>query len=153
VHAIGGLAVVAGHTQIMRQGRRIDALAAVADSVIAQGDWWITNAADVATWWLARAGTTVTFDDRPYATGAAQEWVSDVVVTAPADRPVEDLWVDVVVPDAPHGLVPVVDGRSVDFQVTDWGMRVPVGYLVDGETRRITFVVLEDDEADDAAAN
>jgi len=152
VRAIGGLAVVAGHTQILREGRRIDALASVADSVVAQGDWWITNAADVATWWLARDGTTVTFDALPYATGAAQQWVSDIVVTAPADRPVEDLWVDVVVPDAPMGLVPVVDGRSVDFQRTDWGVRVPVGYLVDGETRRITFVVL-DDEADADAAN
>jgi peptidoglycan/xylan/chitin deacetylase (PgdA/CDA1 family) len=148
VRAIGGLAVVAGHTQILRPGRRIDALAAVADSVVAQGDWWITNASDIATWWAARAETRIDFDTRPDATGAAQQWVSDIVVTAPARRPIEDLWVDVVIPEVPEGLVPVVDGRSVDFQATEWGMRVPVGYMVDGESRRIAFVVLEDEDAD-----
>jgi peptidoglycan/xylan/chitin deacetylase (PgdA/CDA1 family) len=148
VRAIGGLAVVAGHTQIMREGSRIQALAMVADSAIAQGDWWITNASDVADWWLARAATTVAFDARPDATGAAQEWVSDIVVTAPQSGAAESLWIDVVIPSVPEGLVPTVDGRSVGFQSTDWGLRVPVGYITDGETRRIAFVVLDAQEED-----
>jgi hypothetical protein len=32
-------------------------------------------------------------------------------------------------------------------------MRVPVGYLVDGETRRITFLVVEDESTDVGAAD
>ncbi len=146
MRAIGGLAVVASHTQIMREGPRLDALASVADSALAQGDWWITNGAHIAAWWSARAETTVAFDPPGDLSAGDRDGVSDIVVTAPADRAAEDLWVDVVLPDAPEGLVPLVDGRSVDFQATDWGVRVPVGYLADGETRRITFLVIEDED-------
>lgn len=152
VRAIGGLAVIAGHTQIMREGSRIDALTAVADTALAQGDWWITNGADIAEWWAARAETSVAFDPGAGDGASAESGVSDIVVAAPLNRTVGGLWVDVVLPEGREGLVPLVDGRPVDHQSTDWGMRVPVGYMQDGESRRITFLVLEDDagDADDA---
>ena len=140
MRAIGGLAVVAGHTQIIREGPRIDALGVVADSAAAQGDWWIARASDVAAWWTARAETTLEFEASPGP-------VADIVVTAPPDRGIEDLWTDIVLPSAPEGLIPLVAGRPVDFQRTVWGMRVPVGDLSAGEARRIAFVVLEDEDA------
>lgn len=138
MRAIGGLAIVAGHTQIMREGARIAALGAVADSALAQGDWWIVRASDVADWWTARATTTLSYDG------------SDLVVAAPGDRDVPDLWVDVVVPAAPAGLVPLVNGRTVDFEATDWGMRVRVGLLPAGAERRVSLLVVEDEAAQPA---
>jgi peptidoglycan/xylan/chitin deacetylase (PgdA/CDA1 family) len=147
MRAIGGLAIVAGHTQIMRDGSRIEALGTVADSALAQGDWWIARASDVADWWIARGATTVRFE--PTSEGSSPAPVADIVVTAPLDRGVENLWIDVVIPSPPDGLIPLVEGRSVDYEQTDWGMRVPVGDLSAGATRRITYLVLED--GDDAA--
>lgn len=61
LRAIGGLAVVAGHTQIMDSGRRLNAYRVVADSARADGDWWITRADSVARWWRARSLTDLTF--------------------------------------------------------------------------------------------
>jgi hypothetical protein len=112
----------------------------VADSVTAQGDWWIASAADVARWWVGRGTTSVTFD--PVGAGT----ISGIQVIAPPNQGVEDLWLDVVIPSAPGGLVPLVGGRPVDFAATPWGMRVPVGDLSEGEERTISFVVLEADE-------
>jgi peptidoglycan/xylan/chitin deacetylase (PgdA/CDA1 family) len=152
MRAIGGLAVVAGHTQIIREGPRIDALRTVADSALAQGDWWIARASDVAAWWAARAGTTVDFEPATNDTGESQSPVSDVVVTAPFDRGVDDLWIDIVLPSVPEAMIPLVAGRSVDFERTEWGMRIPVGSLAAGDERRITFLVLEDEDGDAAPA-
>ena len=146
MRAIGGLAVIAGHTQIMREGPRIEALGTVADSVVAAGDWWIVRASDVASWWLTRAGTTVAFDPPSLEEAASGLPASDLVVSAPSDREVEDLWIDVVLPGAPETTVPLVGGRSVAFEATEWGMRIPVGTLGAGEERRITFLVLEDED-------
>jgi hypothetical protein len=151
MRAIGGLAVVAGHTQIIREGARIEALGAVADSARAQGDWWIARASDIAAWWTARAGTGVEFEAAPGA--ASQASVPDILVTAPADRVVEDLWIDVTLPSAPVGTIPLVEGRSVAFEATDWGMRIPIGNLTAGERRRVTFLVLEDEEANAAPSS
>lgn len=152
IRAIGGLAIVAGHTQIMREGPRIEALAALVDSALAEGDWWITHGSDVADWWAARAATTLAFDDVADEAGATDGSVSDLVVTAPADRGISGLWVDVVLPEAPPGLIPVVDGRSVGFESTDWGMRVPVGDLEGGASRRIGFLVLDEGSGGPAPA-
>jgi len=146
MRAIGGLAVIAGHTQIMREGPRVEALASVADAAVSSGDWWIAGAADVASWWLARWETTVAFEPASLEAGTPGQSVApDVVVTAPAGDGITDLWIDLVLPDAPEGTVPLVGGRPVEFEATEWGMRVPVGPLDAGETRRITFLVLEDE--------
>lgn len=144
IRAIGGLAIVAGHTQIMREGPRVEALAAIADTVIAEGDWWIARGSDVAAWWAARTRTTVRFEPTTDEAGPAGPYASGLVVTAPQDRDIAGLWIDVVLPETTDGLTPVVAGRPVDFQATDWGMRVPVGDLAAGESRPITFLVVQE---------
>jgi peptidoglycan/xylan/chitin deacetylase (PgdA/CDA1 family) len=145
MHAIGGLAIVAGHTQIMRPGARLEAIGAVADSVRVQGDWWIARADEVAEWWLARAGTRLTFvprdDPRPLGDGFAPARVSDILIEAPPDRAVDGLWVDIALPRGSASMLPIVDGRSVDFASTEWGIRVPIPALAPGGTARISLFV------------
>lgn len=144
MRAIGGLAVLAGHTQIMRDGPRVGAMAMVADSALAQGDWWIAPATDVADWWRVRSATTLRFDMERDEAASIAGVVPDILVRVPEDGGIRDLWVDVVLPVAPDGLAPLVDGRSVAFDATAWGMRVPVGDVSSGGIRRVTFMVLED---------
>jgi peptidoglycan/xylan/chitin deacetylase (PgdA/CDA1 family) len=152
LRAIGGLAIVAGHTQIMDSGRRLNAYRTVADSARAEGDWWITRADSVATWWRARSSTDLTFV--PTNVSAVRDGdvrmepagISDILVLAPPRGGLQDLWVDLVLPVVEEGLMPLVDGRSVDFATTDWGIRVPVGTLGAGETRRISLVIVAGDD-------
>jgi peptidoglycan/xylan/chitin deacetylase (PgdA/CDA1 family) len=145
MHAIGGLAVVAGHTQIMRPGPRPAALGAVLDSADAQGDWWITTGSAVADWWAARSEVRLTFVARDPSAGSGDGLepasVSDVLVEAPLGRPIEGLWVDLFLPSGTASMLPLVDGRSVDFSSTEWGMRVPVPALAPGASVRISLVV------------
>ncbi len=147
LHAIGGLAVVAGHTQIMRPGGRVDALGAVLDAALAEDAWWITPATAVADWWSTREGVRLGFvpaqpvEGRPGLTTGS---VGDLLVEAHPTRDLAGLWVDVVLPDATEGLVPLLDGEPVAFTPTSWGMRVPVGILPAGGSRRISFVIVAD---------
>jgi peptidoglycan/xylan/chitin deacetylase (PgdA/CDA1 family) len=150
LHAIGGLAVVAGHTQIMESARRLDAFRLVADTARAQNGWWIARGAEVAQWWLGRADVSLEFaPPLPLPRGATitPSGVSDLLVRGAPIASLADAWVDVVLPIAPAGLVPLVDGRAVDFEATSWGIRVPLGTLEEGEERRISFVVHRDDPA------
>jgi peptidoglycan/xylan/chitin deacetylase (PgdA/CDA1 family) len=144
LHAIGGLGIVVSHTQIMRSGPRLAVLGAVADSVLAQGDWWIARGEEVAEWWMARAESRISFVERdgspPAGTQLEDAPIADVVVAAPADRGIEGLWLDLVLPKGPASLLPLVDGRSVDFSETGWGMRVPVPPLPPGGTARVSLV-------------
>ena len=141
-HAIGGLAVVAAHTQIMRPGARIDALASVLDSALHAGDWWIAAGGAVAEWWSTRDDVLVGFaargDGARSPTGALL--VEELWVEAPGHRVVVDLWLDIVLPAAPAGTFPLVDGVPVGFTETDWGMRVPVGDIPAGSQRRVSLV-------------
>jgi peptidoglycan/xylan/chitin deacetylase (PgdA/CDA1 family) len=133
LRALGGLAVVASHTQIIGEGRRLDAIRDVAEKVRTQGDWWIATASDVAAWWEARAAATVTI-------GPAEAPGLDILVEAPSDEALSGLWIDVVIPDpGPDGLIPLVNGYPVSFATTDWGIRVSVGELAAGEVRLISL--------------
>jgi peptidoglycan/xylan/chitin deacetylase (PgdA/CDA1 family) len=144
VHAIGGLAIVAGHTQIMRPGARPAAVAAVVDSARAQGEWWIARGAEVADWWLARSGTRVAFVAPESSAYLGDELdpapVPDVLVEAPAERGIAGLWIDLVLPRTSASMRPLVNTGSVAFETTDWGMRVPVPSLDPGGSARISFV-------------
>lgn len=144
MHAIGGLAVVVGHTQIMRPGPRPAALAAVVDSARTQGDWWMARGQEVADWWLARAGTRVTLVPQAAAAFLGDELepapAPDVLVEAPPGRSIEGLWIDLVLPRASSATRPLVNGSAVDFEATEWGMRVPVPRLAAGDTARISLV-------------
>jgi peptidoglycan/xylan/chitin deacetylase (PgdA/CDA1 family) len=127
MRAIGGLAVVAGHTQIISSESRIDALLSLGDTARAQGDWWITRADAVAQWWVNRSKVELEWRD-----GA-------ILVTMASGAEVDGLWIDVV-HEMPDNTIPLVDDRSVDFLDEEWGMRVRVGSVGAGEVRQITFV-------------
>lgn len=145
LRAIGGLAVIAAHTQIMRPGARTEALGSVVDSAREDGDWWIAPGGAVAEWWLAREGVRLSFVPAEEVGRLADPRVGvpALLVEAPADRDVAGLWVDLVLPSAPRELSPLVDGASVGFVATEWGMRVPVGDLPAGSVRRVSLVLLE----------
>jgi peptidoglycan/xylan/chitin deacetylase (PgdA/CDA1 family) len=160
IRAVGGLAVVATHTQIMGVGGRLDAVAAVIDTARAQGDWWIAPGEDVAGWWKARSEVRVTVLElrSPPGAGDSAKQGRDapghagmsaaprrlrVLVEAPADAPVADLWVDIVLPEDPAGFGPLVDGEPVRYAGTPWGIRVPVGDLGAGERRVVSLIPVE----------
>jgi peptidoglycan/xylan/chitin deacetylase (PgdA/CDA1 family) len=160
LRALGGLAVVASHTQILEAGSRLNAIRDVAERVRAQGDWWVAEGNQVATWWEGRGAVKLSLDEAGPTTPEAeapggdstpenQPSVSpaapampglDLLVEAPLDRPISGLWVDVVIPDpGPRGLIPLVSGNPVSFATTEWGLRISVGDLAEGETRLISL--------------
>jgi peptidoglycan/xylan/chitin deacetylase (PgdA/CDA1 family) len=141
IRAIGGLAVIAGHTQIMVQGPRLDAVRAVADTARAQGDWWIARADHVADWWIARSGVELAWvpAEPPTRDGLRLAGTWDLLVTTSSETEIQDLWIDVVLPAMTDEVVPLVDGVSVDFLEESWGVRVRVGTLGPREARRITL--------------
>jgi len=159
MRAIGGLAVVAGHTQIIAPGPRLEAVRAVADSVRAQGGWWMAEAREVADWWLDRssvrlgwAATAVTAPDAQAAEPAVEPAMEeDLLVSFMPGKDVgdvgsriEELWVEVVAPELPEAAIPLVDGTSVDFIEERWGMRVRIGTIPAGVERRVSFVIVGD---------
>ena len=135
MRAIGGLAVVAGHTQILSSGPRLEAVRAVADSARARGDWWLARADEVAAWWLARSGLELRWEEPAGPTGTSR--ISELVVSA--TLPVDGLWLDVVAPGLADA-IPTVDGVSVEHVATEWGVRVHVGSVSEGEARRLAFI-------------
>jgi hypothetical protein len=60
---------------------------------------------------------------------------------APEGRPISGLWIDVVLPLGSTETIALVNMRSVAFEVTGWGLRVPLPQLIAGDTARISFVV------------
>lgn len=146
MRAIGGLAVIAGHTQIMSRGTRLDAFRVVADSARSQNDWWITRADHVADWWSARGEVRLSWSEPavlPALDGIGVSGLPDLLVHGPSAE-MRGLWIDVVMPESDR-LVPLVDGETVEYNTTDWGLQVPVGILRPGEPRRIVFVRVEDE--------
>jgi len=71
LRAIGGLAAVVSHTQILERPRRVETLQAVADHARRQRDWWIVSGRDAARWWRARSAVTVRFDGPVGTSGPA----------------------------------------------------------------------------------
>jgi peptidoglycan/xylan/chitin deacetylase (PgdA/CDA1 family) len=169
IRSVGGLAVVTVHTQIVGTGSRLEAIRAVGDTARAQGDWWVARAEEVAEWWEERASVRVSFvqpeeaetnrgsdsaDGRmiveargglpvdssllPAVSGEA----SEILVEAPKNTSIEGLWVDVLFPKGMGSLTPFIGGLPVSYSETEVGIRVPVGRLEAGETRRITFLDL-----------
>ncbi|MDA0327668.1 MAG: polysaccharide deacetylase family protein [Gemmatimonadetes bacterium] len=146
MRAIGGLAVVAGHTQIIVRGPRLDAIRTVADTVRAQGDWWLARADEVATWWLARSAVELTWvvaEAPPSGRNMRPSGPEDLLVSLASGAGLEDFWVDIVAPKLGPNVIPLVDGISVVFVETGWGMRVRVGSLSVGEVRRISLVSVD----------
>jgi peptidoglycan/xylan/chitin deacetylase (PgdA/CDA1 family) len=156
MRAIGGLAVVAGHTQIIVSGPRLDAIRTVADTVRAQGDWWIARADEVADWWLARANVSVRWTESgpvPGGRGMSASGLDDLLVSTTSGSDLTGLWIDVVVPELSDGMIPLVDGASVDFAETDWGIQIRVGQVRSGEVHRISLVTLDETDGEVAAGD
>lgn len=166
IRAIGGVAAVVGHTQIIEPGPRLEALRTVADSVRAQGGWWIAEGRQIARWWLDRSRVALEWVpaegeavEGEAADGEAAEdllvWLrseaeveagagsdADAGSDVDAGAAIEGLWIDVVAAELAGVSMPLVDGVSVDFIEEPWGMRVAVGTVRAGEVRRISFVKL-----------
>jgi peptidoglycan/xylan/chitin deacetylase (PgdA/CDA1 family) len=166
LRSLGGFAAITVHTQIMGTGARLDALRVVADTAQAQGDWWIAQAGDVASWWRQRGAVTLQFTDAGSAgeetaegttvpTGGAgqapvipQPQGMTLLARAPAREGIQGLWVDILLPEGVGDLKPLVDGIPVSFNTTDFGIRVPVGNLEAGESRRIELRPFPEEEAE-----
>ena len=144
LRAIGGLAIVAGHTQIIVDGPRLDAVRTIADTVRAQGGWWLAQADEAADWWLNRSAVEVRWTDASMDPGPGFEATDlpDLTVSISTGSAVDDLWVDVVLPTEDERILPTVDGVSVEYVDESWGMRVRVGSLIGGDLHRISFVTV-----------
>ena len=160
LRSIGGLAVVATHTQILGTGRRLDAIRAVANTARSQEDWWIAEAREVAAWWGQKAHVRLSLTE-PATTGTEADPLAlqddeearqgagvppmplggaEILVEAPADSGIRGLWVEIILPEgAGSDVTPKVGGIPVSFTATDFGIRIPVGDLEAGERERITF--------------
>jgi hypothetical protein len=160
LRSIGGLAVVATHTQIVGTDRRLEAIRTVLDTAQAEGDWWIARAGAIADWWTRRAAvriealppTTSTVPSEP--TGVQDEVVAptdstsavllprgpEFRVSIPASNSgLSGLWIDIVLPSGEDPSVALVDGEPVSFVVTRWGVRVPIDSLAPGTHRRVAL--------------
>jgi len=164
LRALGGVAVVAVHTQIIGTGRRLDAVRDVADRAMEEGGWWIGTGKEVAEWWRARSEIQVTGsapeiahsagspepDSEPAGLTAASvdsagpdpspDPILELQVTGPEDRALDGVWIDVVLPKGPEGAIPVVDGVPVSYTRTEWGVRVPLGALASGVAKVLSIV-------------
>lgn len=150
MRAIGGLAVVAGHTQIIVTGPRLDAFRTVAESLRGQGGWWMAEGHEIAEWWLARSLVELQWTEPPALReapfGMLPVEMYDLVVEAGGEIGVDELWLDVVLPEMPTGAMPLVDGVYVDHSIEPWGMRVAMGTLAPGARAVVRFAVPDPDE-------
>jgi len=147
VRSMGGLAVVASHTQIIGSvDSRLSAIRRVIQTANGEGDWWIAAAGDVARWWRSRATLSVTMvrsgPDGPLAAveDADAPPGFQVVVQASGNSPLTGVWIDLVLPRGAEGLGPLVDDEPVPYLGTPWGLRVPVGDLDPGARRVISLI-------------
>ncbi|NIR35710.1 MAG: hypothetical protein GWN73_07075, partial [Actinobacteria bacterium] len=124
----------------MRNSARVDVFRTVAEAARADGDWWMARAGGVAEWWRARSQVRIAFDgEAPAEDGSAAPGLPDIVIRAGAAR-LDGLWLDVVLPGGSEGVTPWVGGRTVAFQATDWGVRIPVGALEPGAETRLSLL-------------
>jgi peptidoglycan/xylan/chitin deacetylase (PgdA/CDA1 family) len=136
LRALGGLAVLSAHTQMLDSPTRREALARTAAAARAQGDWWLASGGQIAHWWRGRGLARV----RPLPPGAegipeGATWAFEVE----APEGLSGAWLDLVVP-VEADRVPVRDGEPVAYETTPWGLRVPLGPLAAGERRSVALV-------------
>lgn len=149
LRALGGVAVLAGHTQILGVPARLDAVGEVLDTLRAQGDWWAAEAGEVAEWWRARDGVRLAWvepdgDAPPLGQGVYPSGLPELVASVPeGGEPLEGLWVELILPGGTAELVPWVDGQPSDFAAATAGIRVPLGVLAPGVERRLQLVRVE----------
>jgi hypothetical protein len=69
--------------------------------------------------------------------------IPDVIVSTFSETRRDDVWIDISAPQMSQAAIPFVDGVSVEFALEDWGMRLRVGMVEAGVTRRISFAIVE----------
>lgn len=139
MRAIGGLAAVVGHTQIITAGPRLEAFRSVARAARAEGGWWVAEARDVAAWWLLRSQLGLEWRDASGSPppGMDQTLGQELTLTGPVDAAIDGVWIDIVLPEDVG--IPLVDGVPVDHIVEDWGMRVAIGSMEPLATRIVSW--------------
>jgi peptidoglycan/xylan/chitin deacetylase (PgdA/CDA1 family) len=133
VRSLGGLAVVSLRSQVGGDPGRVKVIGEVIDSARAAGDWWIASGRDIASWWSARRSSSLRF----------LETVGDeiaVEVAAPANAPLSDAWLHVLLPRNSAALVPYVERRAVAYAETPLGLRVALPDVAPGEQVVVTLV-------------
>ncbi|HSG48500.1 MAG TPA: polysaccharide deacetylase family protein [Longimicrobiales bacterium] len=149
LRALGGVAVMAGHTQILGVPARLAAVREVLDTVQAQGDWWVTTGGEMAEWWQARDGVRLSWvepdpDAPPLGQGVSPGGLHDLVAAVPQDgAPLRGVWVELILPGGTEGLIPWVDGQPSDFAAAQAGIRIPLGEMAPGVERRVQLVRVE----------
>ena len=63
----------------------------------------------------------------------------DLLVEAQGEAVPAGVWIDVVLPGGSGGMTPSVDGIPVAYTRTEWGVRIPIGDLLPGESQVISF--------------
>jgi peptidoglycan/xylan/chitin deacetylase (PgdA/CDA1 family) len=147
VHALGGVAVLATHTQIMDSDTRREAVVQSLLSARRQGDWWLATGSELAAWWRSRAAVRVLAsmaepesadaDTVARIRGDEDSRWSFQVVAGPEG--LAGGWLELVVPDL-EGRVPLCGGEPVRYELTPYGLRVPLGELAPGEGRSVELV-------------
>lgn len=155
IGALGGVAVVAGHTQILRSPGRLEAWRQALRSATEAGDWWLATGSQVDRWWRDRArirvrwvgqgggappsgaGTPASGPSRGEAAGDTLRLEVELMGGEPVDAAV---WIDVVLPGHAGQVEPWVDDEPVVSVATPHGLRLPVGALVPGEPRTVRLV-------------
>ena len=133
-----------GVVGILAAARELVQRGLLADTVRAQGDWWLTRADSVEAWWSARSAISLRWEPDPSDIALRDPFpIGRLLVTLEADdegtTSVEDLWVDVVLPAVEAHVIPLVDGVSVDHTDESWGLKVRVGAMEAGDVRVVTF--------------
>jgi hypothetical protein len=125
---LGGLAVLALHSQIAGAPERVGVIGEVIDSARAEGSvaWWLASGSEVAQWWLARDGS------RLQVKPAEPEGIQ-VEVTATSS--LGSAWVEVYDERARTTLVPFDGETPLPYARTEWGVRFPLPDLAVGESR------------------
>jgi hypothetical protein len=121
----------------------LEAIRKVAATAESHGDWWIATAGEVADWWRKRAGVRISALELQGEGSAidsnASTASSGLRVENPSNEPIVGLWIDVVLPGGLQERIPSVDGVPVSYTATEWGLRIPLGTLAQGEARVISF--------------
>ncbi|MFQ5890262.1 MAG: polysaccharide deacetylase family protein [Gemmatimonadota bacterium] len=129
LRALGGLAVLALHSQIGGTEDRLDVVGEAIDSARADGGWWLATGSEIADWWAVRHGADL-------AVGL-EAGELELRVSAPPDGTLSGAWLEVYLPDAEADLRPYAGDQPLPYAVTEWGLRLPVEALAPGTDQRI----------------
>ena len=166
LHALGGLAVVSAHTQILDSEKRRRALLSAAELARAEEGWWLAQGYEIASWWRARGRVRVKpapgFDSGGSETiaswdasmserageGAGSREAGGIPMPPPqeivfvvdaSDEGLQGGWLELILPGY-EDRIPLLDGAPVAYEETPWGVRLPLGTIEAGSSRKVRLV-------------